>query len=134
MSRPHLTEHGLNQLLQNGQTNSQSASRRAAELRQAVSRGTAAEEQRLRNLATDQDQRGQPLRTRAQWYEQKDRHVIESEERQEELKLQTLASSEACVDSSKKTGRKRGSSLMDLLQDSVVTPIKRALRSAKATA
>lgn len=136
MSRPRLTERGLNQLLQNGQTNSRSAARRAAELHQAVSRGTTAEEQRLRNLAADQDQdqRGQPPRTRAQWYEQKDRHVIESEERQEELKLQTLASSEACVDSSKKTGRKRGSSLMDLLQDGIVTPIKRALRSAKATA
>ena len=134
MFRPRLTEHGLNQLLQNGQTNSQSTSRRTVELHQAVSRGTTAEEQRLRNLAADQDQRGQPPRTRAHWYEQKDRHVIESEERQEELKLQMLASGEACVDSSKKTGRKRGSSLMDLLQDSVVTPIKRALRSAKATA
>ena len=133
MSSPRLGERRPNQLLDQDQTNcSRRTAGETAELRQTVRRGTIAEEQRLRSLAADQNQDQRLVQTRAETFEQKDRHIIESENRLEELKLQTLASSETCHNS-KKAGRKRSSGLMELFQDSIVTPIKKALRSTKAT-
>ena len=136
VTQPRLVERSQTPLSECSQASGgPRAAEATVELRRAVSRGAAAEQQRLRRLTTDRyPDQGSPAakRTRAQVFQQKDRYVVESEETREEVKLQTLVSGESeTLADGRRTRRKRSSRLFELFEDNVVTPIKRALRGAK---
>ncbi|KAK7476537.1 hypothetical protein BaRGS_00032217 [Batillaria attramentaria] len=68
----------------------------------------------------------------AQTFHQKDRHMVAEDDLREELKLQLLASTQGqTVDGSTVRGRKRRRSLLEVVADTVFTPIKRALGKRK---
>ncbi|XP_076472476.1 uncharacterized protein LOC143301916 [Babylonia areolata] len=108
-------------------------------LRQAIRLSSVMEEQRLRNLATRSDDAGPTTATSrtnfsrraVRSFQQKDRHLVEVGDVQEEQKLQAMANAHdpESVGTAGPRGTKRRGGVLGSLTGGVVAPLKRALRA-----